>query len=53
MRKNWSSDREFFLKFKTEGQEFAKNLRSLEIFVVGGVRNMQEKLENKEYLNQT
>ena len=33
MRKNCSSDREFFLKFEAEGQEFAKILRSLEQFV--------------------
>ena len=33
MRKNCSSDREKLLKFKTEGQEFAKVLRSLEQFV--------------------
>ena len=30
MRKNCSSDREKLLKFKAEGQEFAKVLRSLE-----------------------
>ena len=33
MRKNWSSDRENFLKFKAEGQEFAKILRSLQQFI--------------------
>ena len=33
MRKNCSSDREFFLKFEAEGQEFAKFLRSLEQFI--------------------
>ena len=32
MRKNCSSDREIFLKSKVEGQEFSKNLRSLEQF---------------------
>ena len=32
MRKNCSSDREKNLKFETEGQEFAKFLRSLEHF---------------------
>ena len=30
VRNNCSSDREFFLKFKAEGREFAKFLRSLE-----------------------
>ena len=30
MRKNCSSDREKLLKFKAEGREFAKILRSLE-----------------------
>ena len=34
MRKNCSSDREFFfLKFEAEGREFAKFLRSLEQFI--------------------
>ena len=33
MRKNCSSDREKLLKFKNEGREFAKNLRSLEQFI--------------------
>ena len=33
MRKNCSSDQDFFLKFEAEGQEFAKFLRSLEQFV--------------------
>ena len=33
MRKNCSSDREFFLKFEAEGREFAKILRSVEQFV--------------------
>ena len=33
VRKNCSSDREIFLKFEAEGQEFAKILRSLEHFV--------------------
>ena len=33
MRKKSSSDGEFFLKFKAEGQEFAKFLRSLEQFI--------------------
>ena len=33
MRKNCSSDREKLLKLETEGQEFAKILRSLEQFV--------------------
>ena len=32
-RKNYSSDREIFLKFKAEGREFAKILRSLEHFI--------------------
>ena len=31
--KNGSSDREKLLKFEAEGQEFAKNLRSLEQFI--------------------
>ena len=31
--KNCSSDREKLLKFEAEGQEFEKNLRSLEQFV--------------------
>ena len=41
MRKNCSSDREKLLKFKTEGQEFAKVLRSLEqlIQIVKGENN--------------
>ena len=33
MRKNCSSDREFFLKLEAEGREFAKFSRSLEQFV--------------------
>ena len=33
VKKNCSSDREKFLKFKAEGQEFAKILRSIEQFV--------------------
>ena len=33
MRKNCSSDREKLLKFKAEGQEFPKFLRSLEQFI--------------------
>ena len=33
MRKNCSSDQEFFLKFKAEGREFAKILRPLEQFI--------------------
>ena len=33
MRKKCSSDRENLLKFETEGQEFAKILRSLEQYV--------------------
>ena len=33
MRKNCSSDREKLLKFKAEGREFAKILRSLEQFI--------------------
>ena len=33
MRKNCSSDQEILLKFETEGQEFAKILRSLEQFI--------------------
>jgi hypothetical protein len=33
MRKNLSSDREFFLKFEAKGPEFAKFLRSLEQFI--------------------
>ena len=32
-RKNCSSDREKILKFKAEGREFAKVLRSLEQFI--------------------
>jgi hypothetical protein len=33
VRKNCSSDREKLLKFKAEGREFAKFLRSLEQFI--------------------
>ena len=33
MRKNCSSDREQLLKFKAEGREFAKFLRSLQQFI--------------------
>ena len=33
MRKNCSTDGEKLLKFKAEGQEFAKILRSLEQFI--------------------
>ena len=33
MRKSYSSDREKLLKFKAEGREFAKILRSLEQFI--------------------
>ena len=36
MRKNCSSDQEKRLKFKAEGREFAKILRSLEQFVQTG-----------------
>ena len=36
MRKYCSSDREKLLKFESEGQEFAKMLRSLEQFVQKG-----------------
>ena len=41
MRKNCSSDQEFFLKFKAEGQEFAKFLIPLEqsIQTVKGQKN--------------
>jgi hypothetical protein len=34
VRKNCSSDREKLLKFEAEGREFAKNLRSLEQFIL-------------------
>ena len=42
MRKNCSTDREKLLKFKAEGREFAKILRSLEQFVqtVKGQNNL-------------
>jgi hypothetical protein len=42
VRKNCSSDRENFLKFKAEGREFAKILRSLEQFIqtVKGQNNL-------------
>ena len=33
VRKNYSSDSDFFLKFEAEGREFAKILRSLEQFI--------------------
>ena len=33
MRKNRSSNPEFFLKFKAEGREFSKFLKSLEQFI--------------------
>ena len=33
MRKNCSSDRNFFFKFEAEGREFAKFLRSQEQFI--------------------
>ena len=33
VRKNCSSDREKLLKFKADGREFAKSLRSLEEFI--------------------
>ena len=33
MRKNYSSDKEKLLKFKAEGREFAKILRSLKQFI--------------------
>ena len=41
MRKNCSSDREFFWKFEAEGREFAKILRSVEQFIrtVSGKNN--------------
>ena len=44
MRKNCSSDREKLLKFKAEGREFAKFLRSLEQFIqkVKGQNNFWE-----------
>ena len=40
---NCSSDREFFLKFKAEGREYANFLRSLEQFVqtVKGQKNFR------------
>ena len=53
MRKNCSSDREKLLKFEAEGQEFSKNLRSLEQFIkILGFKNLQEKLE-KECCDET
>ena len=33
MRKNCYNDRDFFLKFRAEGREFAKILRSVEKFI--------------------
>ena len=44
MRKNCSSDQEKRLKFKAEGREFAKILRSLEQFIqtVEGQKNFRE-----------
>ena len=33
MRQNCCSDRDKLLKFEAEGQEFAKFLRSLELFI--------------------
>ena len=45
MRKNWSSDREKFLKFKAEGREFATVLRSLEqCFHTVGQNNFGNKI---------
>ena len=41
VRKNCSSDREFFLKFEAEGREFTKCLRLLKQFIqtVKGQKN--------------
>ena len=36
VRKKCSSDREKLLKFEAEGQDFAKNFRSLEQFIQAG-----------------
>jgi len=33
VRKKCSNDREIFLKFKADGREFAKTVRSLEQFI--------------------
>ena len=46
LRKNCSSDREKLLKFKAEGQEFAKFQRSLKKFIqtVIGQRNFQNRM---------
>ena len=44
MRKSYSSDREKLLKFKAEGREIAKFLRSLEQFIhiVKGQNNFRQ-----------
>ena len=46
MRKNCSSDQEKLLKFETEGRELAKNLRSLEQFIltVKGQNNFSNRM---------
>jgi hypothetical protein len=45
VRKNCSSDREKLLEFEAEGQEFAKNFRSLEqFFLTVGQNNFGNKI---------
>ena len=46
VRKNCSSDRKKLLKFKTEGREFSKFLRSLEQFIqtVKGQNNFGDRM---------
>ena len=47
MRKNCSSDQQKLFKFKAEGQEFEKNLRSLEQFLVTKSNRVSQRFKTK------
>ena len=44
MRKKCSSDREKVFKFEAEGQEFAKNLRSLNRMIFSNIERSEQLL---------
>ena len=48
MRKNCSSDREFFLKFEAEGQEFAKKFLTVGPKIFGNKIRHLHKNKNKK-----
>ena len=50
VRKNCSSDGEKLLKFEAEGREFAKILRSLELFIQTSKRQNNFRQQN-DYFN--